>query len=91
MTFEIMCFCKENRHANVGTYGLHALDESVGRLACRGDVIDHQDALFTEEIFVDVVALVCPVCEFVHVADMSLLTMAGYNDMPESVHCTKSL
>ena len=77
MTFEVTSLCKEHRHANMGTCRLHALDESVGRPACRGDVIDHQDALTTEEILVDVVALVCPVCEFVHVADMSLLTMAA--------------
>ena len=91
MTSEIMSLSKEHRHANVGTYGLHALDESVGRLACRGDVIDHQDALSTEEILVDVVALVCPVCEFMHVADMSLPTMAADDDMTESVHSSKPL
>ena len=91
MTFKTMSLSKEHRHANMGTYRLHALDESVGRLACRGDVIDHQDALTTEEILVDVVALVCPVCEFVHVADMSLLTMAADDDMTEPVHGTEPL
>ena len=91
MTFEIMSLSEEHRHANVSTYRLHALDKSVDRLACRGDVIDHQDALSTEEILVDVVALVCPVCEFVHVADMSLLTMAADDDMTEPVHSSEPL
>ena len=91
MTFEVMSPSKEHRHANVGTCRLHALDESVGRPACRGDVIDHQDALTTEEILVDVIALVCPVCEFVHVADMSLLTMAADDDMTEPVHSSEPL
>lgn len=91
MTFEVTCLCKEHRHANVGTCRLHALDESVGRPACRGDVIDHQDALTTEEILVDVVALVCPVCEFMHMADMSLLTMAADDDMTEPVHGSEPL
>jgi len=91
MTFEIMSLSEEHRHANVSTYGLHTLDESVGRLACRGDVIDHQDALTTEEILVNVIALVCPVCEFMHVADMSLLTMAADDDMTEPVHSSEPL
>ena len=91
MTFEVMSLCKKHRHADMGTYGLHALYESVGRLACRGNVIDHQDALSTEEILVDMVALVCPVCEFVHVADMSLLTMAADDDMTESVQSSEPL
>ena len=89
MTFEVTSLCKKHRHANVSTYRLHALDKSVGRLACRVDVIDHQDALSTEEILVNVVALVCPVCEFVHVADMSLLTMAINDDVVESVHSSE--
>ena len=89
MTFEIMSLSKEHRHANVGTYRLHALDESVGRLACCGDVIDHQDALSTEEILVDMVALVCSVCKFVNMADMSLLTMAFNDDVVEPVHSSE--
>ena len=40
MTFEIMSLSEEHRHANVGTYGLHALDESVGRLAGCSDIIN---------------------------------------------------
>ena len=91
MTFEIVSLSKEHRHANVGTYGLHSLYESVGRLACCGDVIDHQDALSTEEILIDVIALVCPVCEFMHMADMSLLTMAADDDMTEPVHGSEPL
>lgn len=91
MTFKVTSLCKEYRHANVGTCRLYALDESVGCPACRGDVIDHQDALTTEEILVDVIALVCPVCEFMHVADMSLLTMAADDDMAEPVHGSEPL
>ncbi len=91
MTLEVVSLCKEHRHSDMGTYGLHALDESVGRLACRGDVIDHHDALSTEEILVDMIALVCPVCEFMHVADMSLPTMAADDDMTEPVHGTEPL
>ena len=91
MTFEVTSLCKEHRHANMGTCRLHALYESVGGLSCGGNVINDQDILSTEEILVDVIALVCPVCEFMHVADMSLLTMAADDDMTEPIHGTEPL
>ena len=89
--FEISCFCKEHCHANVGTCCLHALYESVGGLSCGGNVINDQDILSTEEILVDVVALVCSVCEFMHMADMNFLSMSVNDDMTEPVHGSEAL
>ena len=64
-------------------------EDSIGGLSRGGNVIDYQNILSTEEILVDMVALICSVCKFVNMADMSLLTMAFNDDVVEPVHSSE--
>ena len=80
---------KEKHHADVGTCCNYAVDESVGRLAGSHNIVKYDYLSATEEIPVHVDILVCVVCQFMHMVDVSLAAVSEHLHMRESVHCAR--